>query len=597
MKTQQAMDNYYVLGMTLGHNATAALSNNGEIIACASEERFVRIKNVYGYPEKAVTFCLEYAKISPQQLDLVVLSSHITPPLKQTSEGLREESRKDAETITWFSILSHMRNKASRIKSFDTAGYTLVAPLLAKATHKKRVEIISSLLNIDPTKIISSEHHLTHAFSGIFASGWHNTLSLQEQILAITVDGEGDMLSSSVGIFSPATNHYERIAESSYAESVGHFYSAVTTHLGMKMLEHEYKVMGLAPYSSSDTAERIYQKLKQYIWIDDNLRIRTAVHSHHFEHICAQLFKGIRFDYVAAAAQKIVETLLVELVQKASRKTNISTVVLAGGVFMNVKANYEILKLPEIKRLFIMPSCGDESLPIGSCYYGTWLNKPDCLKIIKPLTTLYYGPSYSREDIEAALRESEFSYVYCGKKITQEIVRLLSKGEVVARCNGRMEFGARALGNRSILADASHPEVVDIINRMIKMRDFWMPFAPSILEEHTQKYVLHPELLTKIKPYFMMMAFESTPLAQKDLRAAMHPADKTIRPQLVTKELNSEYYAIVEAFRRKTGRAGILNTSFNIHGEPVVCSPQDALHTLRNSGLKFLALGDFIVKK
>ncbi len=589
------MDRYHVLGITLGHNATAAIMNKGQVLACASEERFVRVKNVYGYPEKAVQYCLKQAGIKSNELDLVVLSSHITPPLHQTNDGLKEESREDSGN-TWFTLLSKVRERMGGMKNIEIAGYKSMAPMFARMTHKNRVKIISSLLGIPEGKIISSEHHLTHAFSAIFSGDFLQDKS-DKNVLVITVDGEGDMLSSSVGIFNPKTLKYERIAQSNYAESIGHFYSAVTSYLGMKVLEHEYKVMGLAPYSRTEKADELYRKLCECIWIDDELQIRTKLHSHHFDKLFEKLFKGIRFDYVAAAAQKLVETLLVGLVKKAIAKTNLHDVALAGGVFMNVKANYDILKLPEVNKLFIMPSCGDESLPIGSCYYGTLLNDKNSMMNKTALQNIYFGPEYTHEEILKAFEESDYEYRDFGRRINVETSRLLAEGEIVARFDGRMEFGARALGNRSILADASNVDVVEVINRMIKKRDFWMPFAPSIMEEYADVYIKYPQLLQKTRPYFMMMAFESTPLAQRDLKAAMHPYDKTIRPQLVNKFNNPKYYELLNYFMKRTGRYGFLNTSFNIHGEPIVCSPQDALHTLKESGLKYLAIGDFIVSK
>ncbi|MEK6903127.1 MAG: carbamoyltransferase C-terminal domain-containing protein [Nanoarchaeota archaeon] len=586
----------YILSMTLGHNATAAISKNAEIIATASEERFTRVKNVYGYPKEAIAYCLKEAHIPSSRLDLVVLASRITPPLLQTEDGFKEASPEHVIQKNWFSTLSKIRKKLKKVKIVDTALYNMAAPIFAKKTHLQRVALLSHVLNVDKSKIISSEHHLTHAYAGIFSSDILYA-SKGKKLLVITVDGEGDMLSATVGIFDKETDTYKRIASSGYAESLGHFYSAITAYLGMKMLEHEYKVMGLAPYSFSRQAEELYKEFRKYIWIDDELCIRTAVHSHEFEPLLEKICKRVRFDYVAAAAQRIVEVLLVELVKKSIVKTGIHSIILSGGVFMNVKANYEIIKLPEVEKIFIMPSSGDESLPIGSCYYGMQITNKELLKTIKPITNLYYGPSFTNKEIEAAIKKSEFAYRFRGKEINQEIARLLAKGQVVARYAGRMEFGARALGNRSILADASREEVLEEINRMIKMRDFWMPFAPSILAEHAYRYIKHPELLNKINPFFMTVTFESTPLAQKDLKAAIHPADKTLRPQFVTKEMNPEYYDLLREYAKKTGRYGLLNTSFNIHGEPIVCTPEDALYTLRNSGLKYAAIGQYMVFK
>ncbi len=576
----------YILGATLGHNATAALSKDGKIVACASEERFSRKKNHYGYPERAIKFCLEFCTIEPKELDLVVLASHITPPLMAQGGDIREASRED-KRLNWFTALSKVRSSLQRLKPLETNSYMKVAPAFAKMTHKKRVEMISNLLGIDQKKIISGEHHLLHALSGIYASGMND-----KDLLVITVDGEGDMLSATVGTFQQGT--YKRLASSNFSDSIGHFYSAVTQYLGMRMLEHEYKVMGLAPYAWNEPTEKVYDILKQYLWID-GLTIKAKVHSHRFLEVLERELRGVRFDYVAAGAQLLVERLLCTLVKNAIEQTNIHDIILSGGVFMNVKANHEILKSDAVSSLYIMPSCGDESLPIGCCYHGTKVLLPGAK--LEPLKDLYLGPAYSDEHIRDILVKSEFKFRLCQGTIAKEIAKLLAKGEIVARFSGRMEFGARALGNRSILADASDPGIVERINKTIKMRDFWMPFAPVILEEQAYRYFKDIELLEKIKPHYMMVTFDSTRVAQKDLAAAMHPYDKTLRPQLISKQTNPEYYQIIVEFSKLTGRYGIINTSFNIHGEPIVCSPEDALHTLKNSDLQFLALGNYLVYK
>lgn len=576
----------YVLGATLGHNATAALSKDGKIVACASEERFSRKKNHYGYPEKAIKFCTDFCKITPQELDLVVLASHITPPLVAQGGDIREASREDKK-LNWFTALSKVRSSLQRLKPLETNSYMRVAPAFAKMTHKKRVEMISSQLGIDHNKIISGEHHLLHAISGIYASGMSD-----KDLLVITVDGEGDMLSATVGTFQQGA--YKRLASSNFSDSIGHFYSAVTQYLGMRMLEHEHKVMGLAPYAAQERAEEAYKIFKEYLWID-GLAIKAKVHSHRFLEVLERELRCVRFDYVAAGAQLLVERLLCTLVKNAVAQTNIRDIILSGGVFMNVKANEKILKLPEISSLYVVPSCGDESLPIGCCYHGTKFLNPQAK--LEPVHDLYLGPEYQNNAMRDILLKSEFKFRLCENTIAEEVAKLLAKGEIVARFSGRMDFGARALGNRSILADASDPGIVERINKTIKMRDFWMPFAPVIMEEQAYKYIKDIELLQKIKPHYMMVTFDSTRQAQKDLAAAMHPYDKTLRPQLINKQTNQEYYQILVEFGKLTGRYGIINTSFNIHGEPIVCSPEDALHTMRNSDLQYLALGSYLVYK
>jgi len=263
---------------------------------------------------------------------------------------------------------------------------------------------------------------------------------------------------------------------------------------------------------------------------------------------------------------------------------------------MNVKLNLKIMEMPEVRKFFVFPSCGDESLAIGAAYYGYEQVCKDKGKNvdIEPLGDLYKGPEYSNEYIENVLKkESGIVYSFFDN-IEEKIVELLTKKEIVARFAGRMEWGARALGNRSILADASNYEVVKIINEMIKQRDFWMPFAPTILKEREDDYIVNPK---KVPAPYMILAFNSKEKAKKDLVAAMHPYDYTLRPQILEKEENEKYYKIIKIFEEMTGMGGILNTSFNLHGYPIVCSPEDAIHVFKNSGLKYLALENWLVKK
>ena len=575
----------YVLGMTNGHNSTAALMKDGIVVACASEERFLRKKNFYGYPEKAIEYCLKEAKIDSSFLDKVVLASLMTPPLVVTDSGVREESSDDSN-LSWFTFLSRLRTKLKVSKNLDVSLYRTVGSKFVNKTHKDRVEFISNKLGVSKDKIIAGEHHYMHALSTLYGSGM-----CDKELLIITVDGEGDGISSTVGVWNGSS--YKRIASSSFADSLGHFYSAITEFLGLKILEHEYKVMGLAPYAWDKEQDKVYEILKDLI-IVDGLQLRAKIHSHKFLDVFNVRLKNIRFDAVAAGAQKVLEKVLVEWVKNAIKETKINNLCLAGGVFMNVKANYEILNLKGINKLYIIPSCGDDSLPIGCCYYGTSLvNKSVKLQ---PLKQIYFGPGFTDKEALFDLKESEFEFKLYND-VNKRVAKLISKGDVVARCVGRMEFGARALGNRSILASASDVSILNHINKMIKKMDFWMPFAPVILEKYAHKYILEKELLKKIDPYYMMVTFNSTELAQKDLAAGVHPFDKTLRPQLINLSLNKSYYEILNEYSKLTGKYGFINTSFNIHGEPIVCTPKDAIHTLRNSDLQYLNLGNYLVWK
>jgi carbamoyltransferase len=259
---------------------------------------------------------------------------------------------------------------------------------------------------------------------------------------------------------------------------------------------------------------------------------------------------------------------------------------------MNVKANKVLAELPEVKDFFVAPSPGDESLSMGAAMYvsrGT--------DKLQPLRDAYLGSAPTEQEVESALSQFRAAerYQVLRQPTPDQVAELWIAGKVIARCAGRMEFGARALGNRSILCDPSHWDQVAIINEKIKGRDFWMPFTPSVLAERADDYFLNPKGL--MAP-FMTVCFESTPLARRQLKAAMHPYDFTVRPQVVEESVNPEYYALIKAFERRTGIGAILNTSLNLHGKPIARTAFDALHTFENSGLDGLLLpGVLLLKK
>jgi carbamoyltransferase len=272
---------------------------------------------------------------------------------------------------------------------------------------------------------------------------------------------------------------------------------------------------------------------------------------------------------------------------------------LGGGCFMNVKANMLIGKMEEVEDLFVFPSCGDESNAIGAAYLGylDLCRQKGVTADPRPLGPLYLGPEAGDDEVEAVIREGNLETrhrITFHNRIEEKIAELLVSDGVVARCSGRMEYGARALGNRSILANPSDQRVVPLINRMIKNRDFWMPFAPTILKEREADYLVNPKGLAS--PY-MMLAFPTNPKGHQQLIAALHPQDATARPQILEEAWNPEYYRIIREFERRTGIGGVLNTSFNLHGEPLVSSPRDAVDTFDRSGLPHLALGHFLISK
>lgn len=589
----------YILGIYNGHNATAALLRDGEIIACVSEERFVRIKNYIGFPKKSIDWCLSYAGIVGKELAAVVLPYTVEVPI-YVEDGKSKNSS--------VNILSFLYRCVGFIRSlwgkfvyafpyFRPLGwymYMFATKTVGRYAIEKQKRYIASYLHISVKRIVSFDHHLSHAASAYYASNFN-----EGKALVFTLDGEGDGLCSTVSIFYK--NSVNRSAFTTRENSIGQMYASVTKFLGMKPGEHEYKVMGLAPYAKKKDVEKIYEKIKHMITFDslDKLQFQASFNTQDAYRYFRKEFEGIRFDTIAGAMQMVVEKRLEEWISYGIKQTGITTVLGSGGVFMNVKANQKIAELPGVKQAYFMPSAGDESTPIGACFlaYKDLCKTQNKKNMMKPLKDLYLGPSFSDEYVENVLKRGSNYKNYKIKEISsieKEIARLLSSGAVVARMNGRMEFGARALGNRSILANPSRIEVVRTINEQIKSRDFWMPFAPTILHERMNDYCVNPK---KIDASYMMVSFNSTPLAREHFKAAMHPYDFTLRPQVLRKEWNERYYDLIKEFERLTGIGGVLNTSFNLHGYPIVLGPKEALYVFEHSSIRYLALEHFLIEK
>lgn len=442
------------------------------------------------------------------------------------------------------------------------------------------------------------DHHTCHALTPVFFFGLNQ---LQEKSLLITADGAGGDSCSKIFVYDPANGGLQKIAHSYYPASLGFLYSHTTQYLGMRPGEHEYKVMGLAAYSSDDKYWRkLSQKLKDLIHVDSaSLTLQSTIDMTEGLSHLKRIFDEQRFDNVAAAVQDALEDRILELTRAAITKTGISTVAFAGGVFMNVKMNQKIGRLPAVQRAFFQPSCGDESLGIGAAAQQFMDEKVP----LKPIRTMYTGPSYGEKELDSFLAQnSEARHLRVERvgDIEERIARLLADHKIVARFDGRGEWGARSLCNRAILANASDMRAFYCVNDMVKMRDFWMPFAPAILMDWGKRYIAEWDLVrSKIleSTKYMIVTVDSTPLAQDHLRAAIHQKDKTLRQQMVEESDNESLFRILTRFESLSGMGGVMNTSFNLHGFPLVGDPERALKTFVNSGLEYLALGNFLIAK
>ena len=576
----------YILGINSGHNGTAALLKDRAVIGCISEERLTRVKNRVGFPERSIELLLNTAGITSKELDKVLVATR-EPRSQELFLFAKSFMELGAESLSkrLYRHLAYTYPKFGNMLSGMKRG---IERLGEGAVRKRVFDYYANSLKTDPGKIVFADHHLLHSFSTLF------NLPGDEKWLIFSLDGEGDGLCATVNLYQNGELH--ELAHTANDSSLGWLYLSVTKYLGMRPNEDEFKVMGLAPYAKN--IEEPHNLLKSLIWLE-GLTFKSKFRLQNSLQFLRQNFGRFRFDNIAGAIQRLTEDLTTRWVSTGIQTAGVRNVALAGGVFMNVKANLKIAQIPELERLWVVPSCGDESLAIGACLYGYWMDCKEKSAAFnpQPLRDLYLGPEYTNQEIARCLKARKYQEKHAVKQMEspeEEVAKLLAEGEIVARFRGRMEWGARALGNRSILANPSDRAVVRKINEQIKGRDFWMPFAPSILEEDEGRYVVNTKELPA--PY-MVTAFESTKEARRDLAAAIHPYDFTLRPQAVDMEQNPPYYRLIQEFKNLTGIGGVLNTSFNLHGEPIVCSPEDALHTFENSGLQHLAVGNYLVSK
>lgn len=568
-----------ILAIHDGHTATACLIRNGKILYNLSEERLTKIKGQGGFPRLAVKQILSHSDISLDQFDEIALVGFARPlaSVSQYNSGRQL-------------LFPHV------IRLLPISPRWLIKKYLpfAKSRRLKQPHLRQALdeLRIDSQRIQLYEHHATHAATAYYLSPFYQS-SLDT--LVITLDGSGDGLAGTVS--TVRNGQWSRLREISSFDSLGIVYSRATQYLSMKPWEHEYKLMGMAPYCDQNYAEHAYSIFSKYITLsEDGLGLvnPTRLWGNSLLAAMRRDLRRTRFDAVCGGVQLLQERLLHRLVTNWIRETGIPNVAVAGGSFMNIKSNKLLMESSECRRLFVMPSGGDESCALGAALLA---HSGRSSTRIEPLTHLYWGTDNSESDILATLRQYE-SQIFYEKVDNIELLtaQLLQQHKIVGRVSGRMEWGARSLGNRSIIANPSRAENLRHLNLAIKLRDFWMPFAPSILWECRDDYTMYPTD-KEVHADLMTIGFDSTELAREHLKAALHPYDLTMRPQFVRADCNPAYHKMISYFRELTGIGGVLNTSFNLHGNPIVNDTRDAIETLLNSDLDIVTINDFAVRK
>jgi carbamoyltransferase len=566
-----------ILGINDQHNASACIVEDGVVVAAVQEERFSRIKNHFCFPEQSIAWLLADTELAPDELDAVAIASEYTIGAFKGPDMIRSYAR--------------ARHPVTQLRR--VARRTPLHTVKRKQRREERLAAVaSSRLPVDRTAFV--EHHTAHAAAAYHGSPWK-----EDPVLVITCDGQGDGLSASVRIGQRGRLSPE-LATVKAADSLGSIYATITALMGMVPLEHEYKLMGMAPYAPESGAQRSYDQLHGILRFTepDGLSWTRARRVPSMEYAYPFFRKRLerhRFDWVAAGLQRFTEEHLATWVRNAITATGIRRVALGGGVFMNVKANQRIYELEELDDLFVFPSCGDETNSMGAAFHVHTSTPVDGTPTpISALGGLYWGPEITDAEVESLVGDVTARGLVAQRHddIEASVADLLADGEVVARAKGRMEFGARALGNRSILADPTRKDVVRIINDMIKSRDFWMPFAPAILAEDSDEYIVNPRGMPA--PY-MIVTFDTK--RSDDFPAAIQPYDRTARPQVVYRDHNPDLHRLISRFRERTGRSVVLNTSFNLHGYPIVASASDAVDVLERSGLEHLAVGNYLISK
>jgi|ETNmetMinimDraft_2_1059921.scaffolds.fasta_scaffold23804_2 carbamoyltransferase len=562
-----------ILGINDSHDAGVTLINNNKIVASINEERLNRIKLCYGFPEKSIKEVLKISNLNPKDVDYISIATKyakfIQKPIPHSDMVLLliEDRSKigDLSSYLGFFFKTKLWNNIQKI-------------ILEKKTKERQEKLKKTLRDLGfkcPIKFV--EHHLCHAASAHFTSGLDKTL-------IITSDAAGDGVSTSVSLGNKS--RITRLYEASSYNSIAKFYSYVTDLLGFKMGKHEGKTTGLAAYGKPN-----YINVFKKMIISKNgklLNISNSRHKQSIKKILKKIGNNFNKEDLACSIQIHLENEFVKFVDHWIKKTNVKNIVLAGGLFANVKLNQKIHELDNVNSIYIHPHMGDGGLSMGAALFlqnrFTYYNKK--------LDTIYFGPKYNNNEIKKVLDEHKIKYKLY-KNIEQITARLLAKGEVIARFDGAMEYGPRALGNRSILYQTTDPSVNDWLNKKLKRTEF-MPFAPVTLKEDISKNYENVEG-AEYAAKFMTITFNCSKNMKKDCPAVVH-LDNTARPQIISKNENISYYKILEEYKKLTKSSTIINTSFNIHEEPIVCTPEDAITSFKQGHLDYLAIGNFLIK-
>lgn len=590
----------YILGIScFYHEAAAALLKDGKVVAASAEERFSRKKHDSEFPKLAVEFCLKKAKISARDLDYVVFY---------------EKPFWKFQRI----LMSTLATYPESLRFFPKAMVTWLGDKLWVRS------IVAEELKVEPKKILFVPHHVSHAASAFYPSGF-------ERAAILTMDGVGEWTTTTYGVGQG--NNLDIHSEIKFPHSLGLLYSVFTAFLGFEVNDGEYKVMGMAPYGKPKYLDRVRKLVKKYP--DGSYALKMEYFKFHksvetansgkfsdlfgkprpkdmffftkksgypgyfgkrpenYDELCDL---NQRYADIAASVQMFTEEIILDIASTVYQKTKQENLCIAGGVGLNSVANGLLLSKGPFKRVFVQPAAGDDGGSLGAALYvyHALLNK----RRVFAQDNCYFGAEYKESEIEKFLREKKikFKKIASEQSLTEYLATEISKGKVIGFFNGRAEWGPRALGSRSILADPRREEMKEVVNTKIKFREPYRPFAPVVLAECANEYFELGNLKHQHLTNFMLGVFPVKKNKRKVIPAVTH-VDGTGRLQIISMKQNSRYYNLVKKFGQKTGVYVLLNTSFNLKGEPIVNSPENALNTFKKSGLDILALEKYVVFK
>jgi carbamoyltransferase len=566
MLTSTSSKPYYILGIScFYHEAAAALLRNGQLVAAAREESFSRNKHDASFPVQAITYCLAEAKIASGDIGAVVF--YEKPLLK-------------FERILTSFIKSWPFEYRSFLKGMDA---WLRDKLWIKPLIRQKLDYRGP--------IYFSEHHLSHAASAFFVSPF-------KQAAILTVDGVGEWTTAAWGRGNET--EIELLEEIRYPSSLGLLYSAITYFLGFQPASDEYKVMGLAPYGRPVYREQLNRLLA--VFPDGSFALRPGAFGGNYatSRVTTELEELLGFPRraagvplseqhknLAASIQELTNETMVRLARYVRKVTGENNLCLAGGVALNAVANTQVFRRAGFKHIFIQPAAGDAGGALGAAYF-VWHHiqrRPRSFT----LKHAFWGPGFTNEAVQKILDDARVPYRFLPRaELVRVVAQLLQGQKVVGWFQGRLEWGPRALGNRSLLADARNADNWQRVNQKIKFRESFRPFAPVVLREYADQYFEW----TEDSPYMLFTA----PVKRQDIPAVTH-VDGSARLQTVDKETNALFHQLLTSFHKLTGCPVLLNTSFNDSQEPIVCTPADALRTFQETDMDFLVLGNYLLDK